>query len=185
MLNTAQFINPAASLSYQTCTTSCNGFPVSWLYTDLLLRHDHINGQCLQPASDSVRGTPEVLTTDAIGQSRPRGCPLLCAASPFAGLRLMHRRHLVRTASVATLALVAARSGVSAQKTPPIAYGIIIIESSTYGDIRAHMDNVTILRAKIADESARSAVLKKCSHTTASLPAHPATFVGACFRRTA
>jgi hypothetical protein len=29
VLNTAQFINPSATLSYQTCTTSCNGFPVS------------------------------------------------------------------------------------------------------------------------------------------------------------
>ena len=29
VLNTAQFINPSATLSYQTCTTTCNGFPVA------------------------------------------------------------------------------------------------------------------------------------------------------------
>jgi hypothetical protein len=29
VLNTAQFINPASALSYQACTTTCNGFPVN------------------------------------------------------------------------------------------------------------------------------------------------------------
>jgi hypothetical protein len=29
VMNTAQFVNPAATLSYQTCTTACNGFPVA------------------------------------------------------------------------------------------------------------------------------------------------------------
>ena len=29
VLNTAQFVNPAATLSYATCTTACNGFPVA------------------------------------------------------------------------------------------------------------------------------------------------------------
>jgi hypothetical protein len=29
VLNTAQFVNPAASLNYTACTTACNGFPVA------------------------------------------------------------------------------------------------------------------------------------------------------------
>lgn len=31
VLNTAQFVNPSSTLSYQTCTTNCNGFPVAGL----------------------------------------------------------------------------------------------------------------------------------------------------------
>ena len=73
----------------------------------------------------------------------------------------MLRRHFVKTASVAAFAIMATRKGLSAEKTPRIAYGGIGIECSTYSHIRARMEDFTILRGKEADENARFLYLKK------------------------
>src|ERR1700730_17412392 len=73
----------------------------------------------------------------------------------------MLRRQFVKTASVAAFAMMATRKGLSAEKTPRIAYGGIGIECSTYSHIRARMEDFTILRGREADENARFLYLKK------------------------
>lgn len=60
---------------------------------------------------------------------------------------------------------------------PRIAYGGISIESSTYGHIRARMEDFTILRGKEADDNAQFAFLKKRYPIVPFLPTLVATAV--------
>jgi microcystin degradation protein MlrC len=89
----------------------------------------------------------------------------------------MLRREFVKSASVTALALAATRRGLSAEKSPRIAYGGISIESSTYGHIRARMEDFTILRGKDADDNTRFAFLKKRYPSIPFMPTLVATAV--------
>jgi microcystin degradation protein MlrC len=71
---------------------------------------------------------------------------------------VMQRRTFLQNTSLATLGM-AVRS--IAAPVPRIAYGGISIESSTYGHIRSHIEDFTILRGTALDDSARFAYLKK------------------------
>ena len=89
----------------------------------------------------------------------------------------MQRREFLKTASASAFALAASNRGWSAETTPRIAYGGIGIESSTYGHIRARMEDFTILRGKEADENARFAFLKKRYPSVPFMPTLVATAV--------
>lgn len=65
----------------------------------------------------------------------------------------------------------------AAASTPRIAYGGIGIESSTYGHIRARVEDFTILRGREADENTRFLFLKKHYPAVSFMPTMVATAV--------
>jgi microcystin degradation protein MlrC len=74
----------------------------------------------------------------------------------------MQRRNFLQHASLAGLAAVTSRIAWPAgSQVPRIAYGGISIESSTYGHIRAHVEDSRILRGQELNDSERFAFLKK------------------------
>jgi hypothetical protein len=79
----------------------------------------------------------------------------------------MQRRSFLKRASAASLVASFARSSLahafSDGKQPRVAYGGIGIECSTYGRIRARMEDFTILRGKELTDSKRFAFLKTLS----------------------
>lgn len=86
----------------------------------------------------------------------------------------MQRRDFLKTA---TLTVMATRTAWSTAAKPRIAYGGIGIECSTYGHIRTHLDEFTIVRGKEADDSARFAFLKKRYPDVTFMPTLVATAV--------
>lgn len=89
----------------------------------------------------------------------------------------MQRRAFLRNGSMGVLAAVASRTMLAEASTPRIAYGGISIESSTYGHIRARVEDFTILRGKEADENTRFLFLKKHYPDIPFLPTMVATAV--------
>lgn len=79
----------------------------------------------------------------------------------------MQRRSFLKNASAVTVGAGLSRYGFAAGKQPRIAYGGIGIECSTYGRIRARMEDFTIDRGKELTDSKRFAFLK----------AYPVTFM--------
>ena len=77
----------------------------------------------------------------------------------------MQRRTFLKSASAATLGASLSRYGFAGSfadaQQPRIAYGGIGIECSTYGRIRARMEDFTILRDKELTDSKRFAFLKQ------------------------
>ncbi len=77
----------------------------------------------------------------------------------------MQRRTFLKSASAATLGASLSRYGLAGSfadaQQPRIAYGGIGIECSTYGRIRARMEDFTILRDKELTDSKRFAFLKQ------------------------
>ena len=89
----------------------------------------------------------------------------------------MQRRSFLKSGSMAALASLATRASLAAPNAPRIAYGGISIESSTYGHIRAHIEDFTILRGKELDDSARFQFLKKHYPDIPFMPTMVATAV--------
>jgi microcystin degradation protein MlrC len=89
----------------------------------------------------------------------------------------MQRRSFLKTGSIAALATLATRTSIAAASTPRIAYGGISIESSTYGHIRARVEDFTILRGKEADDNTRFLFLKKHYPDVPFMPTMVATAV--------
>src|ERR1700712_4352141 len=109
-----------------------------------------------------------------IPRAAPSGAALVFCESFFSYClrrpELMLRRSFLKSASVAALTAATHHSWALPTGVPRIAYGGISIESSTYGHIRAHMEDFTILRGKEADDNARFSFLKKRYPTVPFLP---------------